>query len=106
MEGTEGPIVLSLEARDYTRQVENWRCDVLFSTVPTVDGLAEFWVFGQSLLRKYATIYDLAKGRVGFALPTGVQATPGSGFSVAAERRMRLRRPAPRAGSSLLQPDS
>eukprot|EP00927_Polykrikos_kofoidii_P067159 TRINITY_DN62677_c0_g1_i1.p1 TRINITY_DN62677_c0_g1~~TRINITY_DN62677_c0_g1_i1.p1 ORF type:complete len:643 (+),score=60.09 TRINITY_DN62677_c0_g1_i1:87-2015(+) len=73
--GEAGPFTLTLKPQDYLFKDERnvlgiagQGCDVGFEQLTLAEDDPELWVFGQPLLRKYATVYDLPGRRVGFAL--------------------------------------
>ncbi|KAJ1927772.1 aspartic proteinase precursor [Tieghemiomyces parasiticus] len=55
-----------LTGHDYVLQVQG-TCVSAFMGIDLPDRLADLWIVGDAFLRKYYTVYDLGKNRVGFA---------------------------------------
>jgi len=63
--GTHGPIDLSLSPNNYVDQHDGV-CQAMLSPLEMPPGVADLWVIGQPVLRKYETTFDMLESRVGF----------------------------------------
>lgn len=111
--GAEGPIVLTLSPSDYVERSDG-DCVTSFSPFVPPYTSPEVWIFGQPLLRKYVTVYDLLERSVGFApaFDSGGGALTGSSSdgveqapsAEAPGRAQRLRRQSLRGAQQQLAP--
>jgi len=76
LRGVERTLTLVLDPWDYAES-DGSKCDIHLSSIE-LSQKPDMWVLGQPVLRKYVSVYDLPRRRVGFALSPRQKLRKGS----------------------------
>ncbi|CAL1132832.1 unnamed protein product [Cladocopium goreaui] len=76
LRGVERILTLVLDPSDYAES-DGSDCDIHLSSMELTHK-PEMWVLGQPVLRKYVSVYDLPRKRVGFVMPPRQKLRKGS----------------------------
>jgi len=83
-----GSFEVVLDAEDYAEVSPDGTCGTTFSPIDLPPNLGPMWVFGQAVLRKYYSVYDAKRWRIGLglaahALPSRQQQGPAAAVASA-----------------------